>query len=247
MTNPVTDVLGAGRAGALLADEEGTDGAASVAETVSGTCPTARPLRTGKVFPIYPSSEKAGLTSWDLGQWVEETLRRAGQFADPLPEEHRRRLGLGRGPGHFGGFTSRRTWATCRPPAGAWPSTSSCACSSPSRSDARRWPETPGAFVTRSTSAPMAPDCSRASSARFPSSRPAPNAGRSRTSSATWRVPCPCTACSKVMSARARPWSHWPRSWAASKAATKERSWRRPRCWRSSTTWGSASWCVISP
>jgi ATP-dependent DNA helicase RecG len=50
--------------------------------------------RTGRIVPIYPQSEKAALTTWELGSWVEEALGRAGEFADPLPEERRRRLGL---------------------------------------------------------------------------------------------------------------------------------------------------------
>jgi ATP-dependent DNA helicase RecG len=48
--------------------------------------------RTGRIVPIYPQSDKAGLTTWELGDWVEESLRRAGEFADPLPREWRDRL-----------------------------------------------------------------------------------------------------------------------------------------------------------
>jgi ATP-dependent DNA helicase RecG len=48
--------------------------------------------RTGRIVPVYPQSDKAGLTTWELGDWVEESLRRAGQFADPLPPEWRDRL-----------------------------------------------------------------------------------------------------------------------------------------------------------
>jgi ATP-dependent DNA helicase RecG len=48
--------------------------------------------KTGKIVPIYPQSEKAGLTTWDLGTWIEEALERAGEFADPLPEDWRDRL-----------------------------------------------------------------------------------------------------------------------------------------------------------
>jgi ATP-dependent DNA helicase RecG len=50
--------------------------------------------RTGKIIPIYPQSEKAGVTTWDLATWIEEALKRAGEFADPLPEEWRDRLDL---------------------------------------------------------------------------------------------------------------------------------------------------------
>ncbi len=42
--------------------------------------------RTGKVVPVYPQSEKVRLTSWDVGRWVEESLRRAGDFDDPVPD-----------------------------------------------------------------------------------------------------------------------------------------------------------------
>ncbi|MHB8437872.1 MAG: ATP-dependent DNA helicase RecG [Acidimicrobiales bacterium] len=50
--------------------------------------------RTGRIVPIYPTSEKAGIGGWEFGEWVEEALRRAGTFADPLPESIRDRLGL---------------------------------------------------------------------------------------------------------------------------------------------------------
>jgi ATP-dependent DNA helicase RecG len=50
--------------------------------------------KTGKIIPIYPQSEKAQLTTWELGEYVAEALRRAGALADPLPEEVRDRLDL---------------------------------------------------------------------------------------------------------------------------------------------------------
>jgi ATP-dependent DNA helicase RecG len=50
--------------------------------------------RTGKIVPLYPQSEKSGLTTWELGEWIEEALRRAGDFADPLPEQWRTSLDL---------------------------------------------------------------------------------------------------------------------------------------------------------
>ena len=43
--------------------------------------------RTGRVIPIYPQSEKARLNTWDLAKWIEESLRRAGDIADPVPTE----------------------------------------------------------------------------------------------------------------------------------------------------------------
>ena len=42
--------------------------------------------RVSRVVPIYPASGKAGLTSWELGGFVEESLRRAGPLLDPLPD-----------------------------------------------------------------------------------------------------------------------------------------------------------------
>ena len=52
------------------------------------------PSRVGRVVPIYPASGKAGLTSWEMGGFIEEALRRTGPMLDPLPDEHRLRLGL---------------------------------------------------------------------------------------------------------------------------------------------------------
>ncbi len=46
--------------------------------------------KTGRIIPVYPQSEKAGLHSWDIAEWVAETLRRTlpptGRgLLDPLP------------------------------------------------------------------------------------------------------------------------------------------------------------------
>ena len=46
--------------------------------------------KTGRIIPVYPQSEKAGLHSWDVAEWVAEILRRtlppSGRgLADPLP------------------------------------------------------------------------------------------------------------------------------------------------------------------
>ena len=40
--------------------------------------------RTGRIVPVYPQSEKAGVMSWDVARFVEEVLARAGDFAEPL-------------------------------------------------------------------------------------------------------------------------------------------------------------------
>src|SRR5436853_400360 len=48
--------------------------------------------RPGRIVPVYPQSDKAGLTTWELADWIEVALRRAGELADPLPEAWRSRL-----------------------------------------------------------------------------------------------------------------------------------------------------------
>jgi len=50
--------------------------------------------KTGRIVPIYPQSEKAGLTTWEIGDWVAEALERAGDFDEPLDEELLERLDL---------------------------------------------------------------------------------------------------------------------------------------------------------
>jgi ATP-dependent DNA helicase RecG len=52
--------------------------------------------RTGRIIPVYPQSEKAGLTTWDVAEWVAEALRRsAGRgIADPVPAAILRDEGL---------------------------------------------------------------------------------------------------------------------------------------------------------
>lgn len=52
------------------------------------------PSRIGRIAPIYPTSSKSRLTSWEMGGFIEESLRRAGDIEDPLDEELRSRLGL---------------------------------------------------------------------------------------------------------------------------------------------------------
>jgi ATP-dependent DNA helicase RecG len=50
--------------------------------------------RTGRIVPIYPTSEKAGIAGWEFGEWVEEALRRAGELYDPLARQWRADLEL---------------------------------------------------------------------------------------------------------------------------------------------------------
>ena len=56
--------------------------------------------RTGRIVPVYPQSEKASIASWEVADWIAEALERAGELADPLPEDIRERLEL-----------APRTWA----------------------------------------------------------------------------------------------------------------------------------------
>lgn len=49
---------------------------------------------SGRVYPVYPLSQKAGLTSARISAMVHEALDRAGVMADPLPDEFRVELGL---------------------------------------------------------------------------------------------------------------------------------------------------------
>jgi ATP-dependent DNA helicase RecG len=62
-----------------------------VVDVVAGVTPGRRTLR---ILPVYPASAKAGLTSWEIGAWVGEALERAGELADPLPDEWRSELEL---------------------------------------------------------------------------------------------------------------------------------------------------------
>ncbi|MGH9285831.1 MAG: ATP-dependent DNA helicase RecG, partial [Acidimicrobiales bacterium] len=52
--------------------------------------------RTGRIVPIYPLSEKAGLTTWELAGFIERALARCGRIldADPLPAAIRDEEGL---------------------------------------------------------------------------------------------------------------------------------------------------------
>ena len=59
MTNPIVDVIGDAAGG-----------------------------RTGRIVPIYPQSEKARLSTWELGEWAAQVLRRSRDrgIDDPVPD-----------------------------------------------------------------------------------------------------------------------------------------------------------------
>ncbi len=52
--------------------------------------------RTGRIVPIYPQSEKAQLSTWELAGWVENALERCRPrgIADPVPADTLRPLGM---------------------------------------------------------------------------------------------------------------------------------------------------------
>ena len=50
--------------------------------------------RTGRIVPVYPQSEKAGLMTWQLAGWMSEALRRARPVVDPLPPDIVDSLGM---------------------------------------------------------------------------------------------------------------------------------------------------------
>jgi len=63
-----------------------------------------RGARSGRVFPVYPLSDKTSLTSARLSRYAGEALDRAGEFADPVEEGVRRRFDLVGRTTAFGGI-----------------------------------------------------------------------------------------------------------------------------------------------
>ncbi len=76
MVNPVVDVV------AGVEDDDPDNEA------------VGRHRRTLRILPVYPASAKAGLTSWEIGTYIEDALQRTGEFADPLSEVWRSELSL---------------------------------------------------------------------------------------------------------------------------------------------------------
>jgi ATP-dependent DNA helicase RecG len=50
--------------------------------------------RTGRIVPIYPTSEASGIAGWEFGEWVGEALWRARPLHDPLSAQVLSELGL---------------------------------------------------------------------------------------------------------------------------------------------------------
>ena len=128
MVNPVVDVV------------------AGVDEPAVG-----RRRRTLRILPVYPASAKAGLTSWEIGTFVEEALERAGELADPLPERVAGVAGpVGPDRGLPGHPRARDDGRGRRRPGAAWSSTSSSGSSWPWSCAGGPSSTTPGPSATRS-------------------------------------------------------------------------------------------------
>jgi ATP-dependent DNA helicase RecG len=69
--------------------------------------------RTGRIVPIYPQSDKAGLSTWEIGDWVAEALRRSQPrgLADPVPEWVLDRYDLVSRPEAFAGIHAPESMA----------------------------------------------------------------------------------------------------------------------------------------
>ncbi len=83
MASPTVEVLGA----APPATGSGRGGGAGRRGGESG-------ILAGRVYPVYPLSERSGLTSVRIARYVAEALDRAGELADPLDDRWRDDLGL---------------------------------------------------------------------------------------------------------------------------------------------------------
>jgi ATP-dependent DNA helicase RecG len=69
--------------------------------------------RTGRIVPIYPQSEKARLSTWEIGDWVAEALRRSASrgLADPVPDWVLDRYDLVTRPEAFAGIHAPESMA----------------------------------------------------------------------------------------------------------------------------------------
>jgi len=108
--------------------------------------------RIGRVVPIYPASGKAGLTSWEIGGFIDESLRRAGPMLDPVPETALAEFDLVDRTASYRGIHLPADFADIRPARRrlAFESSCGCSCSWPFGAVASRRPRP--AFGTRSTS-----------------------------------------------------------------------------------------------
>ncbi|HUY29824.1 MAG TPA: ATP-dependent DNA helicase RecG [Acidimicrobiales bacterium] len=94
MTNPRVDVVA--RPGSAPLNGQAELSAAGSAPDVA-PAPRAVARQTGRIVPIYPQSERAGLASYEIEAFVAAALERAaseGAFEDPLSDRRRRELDL---------------------------------------------------------------------------------------------------------------------------------------------------------
>ena len=69
--------------------------------------------RTGRIVPVYPQSEKAGIHTWEFGGWAADALAKAAPrgFAEPLSEDVRRRFDLADRAASFAGIHAPESMA----------------------------------------------------------------------------------------------------------------------------------------
>ena len=160
--------------------------------------------KTGRIVPVYPQSEKAGIMTWDVDRWMTEVLDRAGEFADPVPAEVLRPVVAGRAHDRRSTTsTSPRRWPRRWTPGGGWCSTSCSGCSC-------GWCSASGS--SSATTPGIVHDIGGVARAPVPRTAAVPAdrraaAGHRRDRPATWPARIRCTGCCRATSARAR------RSW----------------------------------
>ena len=200
--------------------------------------------KTGRIVPVYPQSEKAGVMTWDIAKIMDEVLERAGDFADPVPDEVRERYGL---------VDRTRAFHDIH-----HPESMAAAQAARKRLVFDELLRVQLELVRRKRELEATARGFRHETgdgdglvSRFHESLPfplrAPSSGPSARSRPTWPGPTRCTACCRATSARARRW--WPSApcWWPWPAGTRARSWPPPRCWPSSTRSASAACSTGSP
>ena len=107
------------------------------ADTYRGSLQMTNPVvdligdRTGRIVPIYPQSEKAELTTWEIaaGSRARWSAARRGASPTPCPTPSSPAMASSVASGRSSASTPRRRWPRRRRPGGASPSTSCCGCS----------------------------------------------------------------------------------------------------------------------
>ena len=152
--------------------------------------------RTGRIVPIYPQSEKAQLTTWEIGGWVEEALGRAGEFLDPVPEAVLDRWDLVTRDAALRGIHV--------------PESTEEHVAARKRLVFDELLRIQLVLVRRKREYEASSTSCGGSTTRCRSRSPARSGGRSPRSRPTWRSRCRCTGCCRATSAPARPSSPCP-------------------------------------